>query len=94
MEGGGYDVEPIDALQQDFYCIVCTVLIKEAMQMQCGHVLCKGCLEKLEDTSRKKYISLFVAFLTICYNIYYAYLVIIYNFLCRRLDLRPSFQVS
>ena len=41
MESGGYDVEPFDVLQQDFYCIVCTVLIKEAMQMRCGHVLCQ-----------------------------------------------------
>ena len=93
MEGGGYDVEPIDALQEDFYCIVCTVLIKEAMQMQCGHVLCKGCLETLEDTSRKKYISLLIAFLTMCYNIDYAYLVITYKFSYRRLDFHPIFQV-
>ena len=77
MEFGGYDVEPIDALQQDFYCIVCKLLIKEAMQTRCGHVLCKGCLEKLKDSCREKYISFFIAYFTISYNIDYAYVVYI-----------------
>ena len=94
MEGGGYDVEPVDVIQPDFYCIICKLLIKEAMQMPCKHVLCKGCLEKLQDTFREKYRSFLITFLTTCYNIYYAYLAITYRFLCRRLDSRPSFQVS
>ena len=53
MENGGYDVELVDLLPQDFYCVVCMCLIKEAVQLNCGHILCEVCLDNIEKTSKQ-----------------------------------------
>ena len=47
MASGGYEVELVEELSNDLYCIVYRNLLKDAIQMQCGHVLYRVCLEKL-----------------------------------------------
>ena len=54
MATGGYDVKLVEELPKDLYCIVCMDLLNDAVQMQCGHVLCRVCLEKLEEISKSR----------------------------------------
>ena len=54
MATGGYEVKLVEGLPQDLYCIVCMNLLKDAVQMQCGHVLCRACLEKLQEYSKSR----------------------------------------
>jgi len=42
----GYDIDLIQEVQQDFYCQICFKLMRNVKQMECGHVLCEGCLQK------------------------------------------------
>jgi len=42
----GYDIDTIQEVQQDFYCPICFKLMRNVKQMECGHVLCEGCLQK------------------------------------------------
>ena len=51
MASGGYEVKLVEEIQEDLYCIVCMNLLRDAVQMQCGHVLCRVCLEKLKEHS-------------------------------------------
>ena len=52
MATGGYEVKLVAELPQDLYCILCMNLLRDAVQTHCGHVLCRVCLEKLEENSK------------------------------------------
>ena len=54
MASGGYEVELVEQLPNALYCIICMNLLKDAMQMQCGHVLCRVCLEKMQESSKSR----------------------------------------
>jgi len=49
VNGGGYDVEVIENYPEDFYCGICTLLIKDATHGCDNHVFCKSCLQKNID---------------------------------------------
>jgi len=48
-DGDGYDVEVIENYPEDFYCGICTLLIKDATHGCDNHVFCKSCLQKNID---------------------------------------------
>jgi len=46
----GYEIEPIDKVQQELYCAICCLLIRNAKQLpDCGNVFCEGCLQRLAE---------------------------------------------
>ena len=42
----GYDEEFVTAVEDDFQCLICHLLLKEPVQTRCGHRFCKDCLEE------------------------------------------------
>ena len=43
---GGYDVEFVNAVEEDFLCPICQLPLKEAVQTSvCGHRFCRQCLD-------------------------------------------------
>ena len=56
MATGGFSNELVDEASPRLYCIICNFLIKETMQLQCGHVFCHSCIRKLDETSIQRYI--------------------------------------
>lgn len=55
---GGYKYEIAGAVLPDLLCCICLKLMKNAMQLECGHGMCQSCLEDLEKNckkSRQKY---------------------------------------
>ena len=37
MSEDGYDVEVVENVSQDFYCVICLKLMRKAVHMHCGH---------------------------------------------------------
>ncbi|XP_057296253.1 RING finger protein DG17-like [Hydractinia symbiolongicarpus] len=52
-----YDYEVVEEVKEDFYCVICLNLMKEAMQLKCGHGMCKSCLDDLRNNSRKRGVA-------------------------------------
>ncbi|XP_057297322.1 RING finger protein 151-like [Hydractinia symbiolongicarpus] len=55
---GGYKYEISGDVLPDLLCCICLKLMKNAMQLECGHGMCQSCLEDLEKNckkSRQKY---------------------------------------
>ncbi|XP_057299205.1 TNF receptor-associated factor 4-like isoform X2 [Hydractinia symbiolongicarpus] len=55
---GGFDFEVAEEVKRDFYCVICLNLMRNAMELTCGHGMCKSCLEGLKKSSmeRKSFI--------------------------------------
>lgn len=49
-----YDYEVVEKGKEDFKCVICLNLMKDAMQLECVHGLCESCLDDLENDSRKR----------------------------------------
>ena len=47
MYGGGYDYEIVGDKFEDFFCPICLKLMKDAVQLECGHGMCNGCLQDI-----------------------------------------------
>ena len=47
MSVGGYDVECVDEISQDLYCIICLKLMRNAIQMNCGLGMCRTCFDEM-----------------------------------------------
>lgn len=56
---GGYRFEVAEEVRKDFYCIICLNLMRDAMQLKCGHGMCNCCLESWEDSRKKRYFGRF-----------------------------------
>lgn len=54
-----YDYEVVEEVKEDFCCVICLNLMKDAMQLECGHGMCKLCLDDLEKNSRERYVRKF-----------------------------------
>ncbi|XP_057298559.1 TNF receptor-associated factor 6-like [Hydractinia symbiolongicarpus] len=57
----GYDVEivgDVGAVFKDAYCIICLKLMRDAIQMNCGHGMCKSCFHALSESCRHRNIEL------------------------------------
>ena len=45
---GGYDVEFVEPLKDDYVCVICLLVLREPIQIEsCGHRLCKICYTKI-----------------------------------------------
>ncbi|XP_078355844.1 TNF receptor-associated factor 6-like [Oculina patagonica] len=42
----GYDEEFVNAVEEDFQCLICHLPLKEPVQTRCGHRFCNDCLEE------------------------------------------------
>ena len=42
----GYDEDFVNAVEEDFQCLICHLPLKEPVQTRCGHRFCKECLEE------------------------------------------------
>ena len=42
----GFDEDFVNAVEDDFQCLICQLPQKEPVQTRCGHRFCKGCLEE------------------------------------------------
>ena len=42
----GYDEEFLYAVEDDFICLICHLLLKEPVLTRCGHRFCNACLEE------------------------------------------------
>lgn len=51
-----HDVEVIEKVEKDLYCVICQNVIKDDMQLDCDHEMCKSCLDDLEKTSEERYV--------------------------------------
>ena len=51
---GGYDYELVEDVRQDFYCVICLNLMKDAMQLECGHGMCNFCLQSFEKSCKDR----------------------------------------
>ena len=49
---GGYDDEFVDAVEEDWHCVICQLPLKQPILTKCGHRFCTQCLnghfERLE----------------------------------------------
>lgn len=55
---GGYDLDFVYEVPEDFICCVCHLTLKEPLQIEkCGHRLCKACLSQMKDLVERRYFS-------------------------------------
>ena len=43
----GYDVEFVNAVDEDLFCSICKLPLRKPVQTKCGHRFCKGCIDKV-----------------------------------------------
>lgn len=53
---GGYDYDVAEEVREDFYCVICLNLMKDAMKLTCGHEMCDFCLQLLAKSSHERYV--------------------------------------
>ena len=41
---GGYDDEFVNAVEEDWRCVICQLPLKQPIQTKCGHSFCTQCL--------------------------------------------------
>ena len=52
--GGGYDLDFVSEVPEEFICCVCHLTLKEPVQIEdCGHRLCKTCFSQMKDQAEK-----------------------------------------
>lgn len=42
----GYDEDFVNALNDEFLCVICQLTLKQLVLTRCGHRFCKECLEE------------------------------------------------
>lgn len=42
----GYDEDFVNAVDDEFLCVICQLTLKELVLTRCGHRFCKECLEE------------------------------------------------
>ena len=50
----GYDYEVVGEKFNDLFCTICLKLMRNAIQLPCGHGLCKTCLDGLQKSSKSR----------------------------------------
>lgn len=53
---GGYDVELLQDVSSDLYCVICLKLMRNPVQFNCGHGMCYGCFKNLLHKAKQKYL--------------------------------------
>lgn len=55
---GGYDLDFVDEVLEEFSCCVCHLTFKEPVQIKnCGHRLCEVCFGQMKDQAVRSYFS-------------------------------------
>lgn len=54
MSPAGYTYEVIGENLKDLRCPVCKHLIKDCVELPCGHCMCKNCIEQLNEQAAEK----------------------------------------
>lgn len=54
-EEGGYDYEVSSEITNELKCMICLRLMKNPLQLACGHGMCKSCFGKLVVDAEKRY---------------------------------------
>ena len=42
----GYDFEIDGNKLDDYFCLICSLLLRNTAQLPCNHLMCRGCLDK------------------------------------------------
>jgi len=50
MAPSGYDFQTVEPITEEHSCPKCKALMKEAVRIPCGHVMCNCCVQKTKDT--------------------------------------------
>lgn len=58
MAEEGYDVEAVSDTSHDMYCVICLKLMRNAIQMNCGHGMCDACFHKLVKYAKERKVAL------------------------------------
>jgi len=45
----GYDFETVDPTPAEYVCMICHMLLREAIKLPCTHIYCKDCLVRWEN---------------------------------------------
>ena len=53
----GYDYEVVSESFVDLNCVICLKLMRDAIQMECTHVMCNGYFEKLTQNALERYYN-------------------------------------
>ena len=51
---GGYDFEVVGPFEKEYECPICMLLIRDTIELPCGHTMCKSCLEKWETNPAER----------------------------------------
>ena len=52
---GGYDLEFVTKVLEDWICIVCFLTLKKSVQIaDSGHCFCESCYEQIKDHSERR----------------------------------------
>ena len=51
-EDGGYVEDFVEELHSRYECPICCLVLREPLQLQCGHRFCQTCFEKLPKRYR------------------------------------------
>lgn len=55
---GGYYLDFVDEVLEEFSCCVCHLTLKEPVKMEnCGHRLCEVCFSQMKDQAVRRYFS-------------------------------------
>lgn len=54
-EDGGYGEDFLEELHSRYECPICCLVLREPLQLQCGHRFCQTCFEKLPKRYRSVY---------------------------------------
>lgn len=60
MAEEGYDVEAVSDTSHDMYCVICLKLMRNAIQMNCGHGMCDACFHKLVKYAKERYSYIYI----------------------------------
>lgn len=52
----GYDYELVDKLIKELECPICFLLMRDAVELPCGHSLCSECLDQWELKTAEQYV--------------------------------------
>ena len=46
IETAGFDFEIDGHKVDDYFCFICSLLLRNTAQLPCSHMMCRGCLDR------------------------------------------------
>lgn len=53
---GGYDYEVVGEPFEDVYCAICMKLMRDPVQLECGHGMCATCFRTLSESANTRWL--------------------------------------